>query len=70
MNYQEFMNHWHNEMDCEYMATGVSHVLKKAKESAKNLRRAGQFTVAERDEAIKQLTDYCDRRKAEVKRAA
>lgn len=70
MNAQEFIAHWRKEMDCEGMATGLNYTLKKAKEAAKNLRRAGQCTVAERDAAIAYLTNYCDRRKAELRKAA
>lgn len=70
MNYQEFIAHWRNELWSECMPRALPNVLKRAKEAAKNMRRAGNCTVAERDAAIAYLTNYCDRRKAELRKAA
>ena len=70
MNAQEFIAHWRNEMDCECMVSGLSHIYKKAKEAAKNLRRAGNCTVAERTALLAQLESHHLRCKAALKRAA
>jgi hypothetical protein len=61
MNAQEFMTFWRNELDCECMATGIKYALKRAKESARNLRKSDEITARERDAIMINLDAYAER---------
>jgi hypothetical protein len=55
VNLERFNDFWCYKMDCEGMATGVTHVYKMAKEATLDLRRADLCTVAERDRLLRQF---------------